>query len=228
MAVTRSGRGEDGTRPSTGTGRELAVGAASAARGPANRSVCSRLARANLKGAVGSPEARNSGLGGIIGGGPPRVAFGAKPRVIFFFYTCKGRKRAGCCCCCCARGSGGVPGVGGEALCPFRSALGSCPGELATVCPAAGNPPGLLTAPRHPQRRGGGRFPIPSRACPRADPFSFFMTFLIIAPIYTLAGAHQNNSHDNYDNKASPLSAPSSGRKGGVGCAAGLYNVRLS
>lgn len=28
--------------------------------------------------------------------------------------------------------------------------------------------------------------------------------------------AHQNNSHDNYDNKASPLSAPSSGRKGGV------------
>ena len=93
-----------------------------------------------------------------------------------------GRKPAGCRRCCCARGSGEVPGVGGEALAlsdpppraPARSwqPLVRC-GELSR----------FLTAPRRPR---GARFPHPEPGPPASDPFSFFMTFLIIAPIYTL------------------------------------------
>lgn len=59
LAVTRSGRGEDGTPPFHRDWPRAGQRSQRSARGPANRSVCSGPPRANLKGAVGSSEARN-------------------------------------------------------------------------------------------------------------------------------------------------------------------------
>lgn len=58
-----------------------------------------------------------------------------------------------------------------DSLCPPWGTLG-----VAPCAPTPALPPG----------REGCRFPHPELGPPVSDPFSFFMTFLIIAPIYTL------------------------------------------
>lgn len=78
-----------------------------------------------------------------------------------------------------------------------------------------GEPPGCSRRPGIPSGAGVASSPIPSQAR-RERSLLIFMTFLIIAPVTHFAGAHQNDSHDNYDNKASPFICSILGEEGGV------------
>lgn len=118
-----AGRRRD-SAPSTGTGRELAVGAASAARGPANQSVCARPAPRKLE--RGGWQLRGLKLGSRRhhrrGGGPPRVAFGAKPRVIFFLLYMQGKETRWVLLLLLCPGFRRGSRSWGRGPCPFRSA----------------------------------------------------------------------------------------------------------